>query len=193
MRLPSDDSQNRVRPAMNRLLLPASNPSSIAAASLARTSGSPPRGARESRCRRSRSPPDTRRVSFETLNDAALYLKDSDGAIEIAGVALPQGVRLIGLRSSLPRSWKAIWGGISRSGRGRNSARCTGITNKDRSCSPSVHAGLPRSGIAHSDTGFVNAGDRVRLYDPELAAVAREVEQAPAAVEIRLILVLRGR
>jgi hypothetical protein len=43
------------------------------------------------------------------------------------------------------------------------------------------------SGLAHSDTGFVNAGDRVRLSDRELAAVAREVGQAPAAVEIRLI------
>jgi hypothetical protein len=46
---------------------------------------------------------------------------------------------------------------------------------------------LQRSGIAHSDTGIVNTGDRVRLYDPQLAAIAREVWQAPAAVEIRFI------
>jgi hypothetical protein len=60
---------------MNPLLLPASNPSSIAAASLARPSGSPPSGARESR---SRTGLDTRSQSFESLNDAALYPKDSD-------------------------------------------------------------------------------------------------------------------
>jgi diketogulonate reductase-like aldo/keto reductase len=47
--------------------------------------------------------------------------------------------------------------------------------------------GLSRSGIAHSDMRFVTTGDRVRLYDPELAAVAREVVQAPAAIEIRFI------
>jgi hypothetical protein len=40
-----------VRPAMNRLLLPASNPSSMAAVSLARTSGSRSSGAHEFRCR----------------------------------------------------------------------------------------------------------------------------------------------
>jgi hypothetical protein len=38
-----------------------------------------------------------------------------------------------------------------------------------------------------SDTGLVNTGDRVRLYDPEPAAVARSVEWAPAAVEIRVL------
>jgi hypothetical protein len=63
----------------------------MAAASLARTSGSRPSGARESRCRRSRSGFDSRRVSFESLNNAGLSPKDSDEAIKIAGVALPHG------------------------------------------------------------------------------------------------------
>jgi hypothetical protein len=82
---------------------------------------------------------------------------------------------------------KSDFGGISRAGRGRNSARCTGITNKDRSCSFCVCAGLSRSGIARSATGFVTTGDRVQLYDPEHAAVAREVVQTPAALEICFI------
>jgi hypothetical protein len=89
---------------------------------------------------------------------------------------------------SLSRPWrKAIWGGISRGGSRRTSRRCTGITLKDSSCRLSVEAGLQGSGIAHCGTGFVNTGDPVPLYDSALAAVAREVGQAPAAVEIRLI------
>jgi hypothetical protein len=158
---------------MNLLLLPASNPPSMAAVSLARTSGSRPGGARESRCWRSRTGFAPRRVSFESLNDAALYPKDSDGGIKIGGVALPRGGewRAVangvtpgacdrsGHRSSLSRFWRrAILGGISRSGGVRNSARCTGITKKDRSCSPCVYVGLPRSGIAHFETGFVATG-----------------------------------
>jgi hypothetical protein len=50
-----------------------------------------------------------------------------------------------------------------------------------------VYAPLQRSAIAHGATGFVSTGDRVRLSDPELAAVAREGGQAPAAIEIRFI------